>query len=50
MGTLEAGKLADLIAVDRRPLDDPDRIGNPDAVRLVVKAGVVAKDMDGRTA
>ncbi len=48
VGALEAGKLADLIAVDRSPLEDPDRIGNPESVRLVVKAGVVAKDTDAR--
>jgi imidazolonepropionase-like amidohydrolase len=48
LGTLEAGKLADLIAVDRDPLADPVRIGSPDSVRIVVKAGEVAKDMDAR--
>ena len=50
LGTLEAGKLADLLAVDRDPLADPDRIGDPDSVRLVVKGGQVAKDTDNRTA
>ena len=50
VGTVEAGRIADLIAVDRDPLDDPARIGNPDAVRLVLKDGAVAKDLDRRVA
>ena len=50
LGTVEAGKLADLIAVDHDPLADPNRIGNPGTVRVVMKAGAVAKDVDGRTA
>jgi imidazolonepropionase-like amidohydrolase len=49
LGTVEAGKIADLIAVDHDPLGDPDRIGDPGTVRVVVKDGVVAKDTDGRT-
>jgi imidazolonepropionase-like amidohydrolase len=48
IGTLEAGKLADLIAVDRDPLADPDRIGDADSVRLVAKGGDIVKDTDGR--
>jgi imidazolonepropionase-like amidohydrolase len=48
IGTVTAGKLGDLIAVDRDPLADPDRIGNPESVRLVVKAGAIAKDLDRR--
>jgi len=48
LGTIEAGKLADLIAVDHDPLADPDRIGNPATVRIVIKAGAVSKDTDGR--
>jgi imidazolonepropionase-like amidohydrolase len=48
LGTLEAGKLADVIAVDHDPLADPVRIGVPESVRLVVKGGAVAKDLDAR--
>jgi imidazolonepropionase-like amidohydrolase len=48
LGTIEGGKLADLIAVDHDPLASPDRIGNPASVRIVLKGGGVAKDTDGR--
>jgi imidazolonepropionase-like amidohydrolase len=47
-GTLEAGKLADVIGVAVDPLDDPKAIGDPDRVRLVIKDGGVVKDLDGR--
>jgi imidazolonepropionase-like amidohydrolase len=50
LGTVAAGKLADLIAVDHDPLAKPDRIGNPDSVRVVIKAGALAKDADERFA
>ena len=40
-GTLEAGKWADIIAVDKSPLDD---IRVLEVVRFVMKAGVVYKD------
>lgn len=48
VGTLEAGKVADVIGVDHDPLRDPDRIGDPTSVRLVVKDGTPAKDLDER--
>jgi imidazolonepropionase-like amidohydrolase len=48
IGTLAAGKTADLIAVGHDPLADPHAIGDPATVRLVMKDGVVAKDLDGR--
>lgn len=41
LGTLEAGKLADLIVVDGNPLDDLRALRN---VRVVVKAGQVVVD------
>jgi imidazolonepropionase-like amidohydrolase len=50
LGTVEAGKVADLIAVDHDPLADPNRIGNPDSVCVVLKGGAIAKDTDGRFA
>jgi len=44
LGTVEAGKLADVIAVDGDPLDDPGVFDDPDRVVLVVKDGQVVKD------
>jgi imidazolonepropionase-like amidohydrolase len=48
LGTLEAGKMADCIAVDFDPLAQPEGFDDPDRVRLVVKDGQVVKDLDGR--
>jgi imidazolonepropionase-like amidohydrolase len=48
LGTLEAGKLADCIAVDFDPLVDPAGFDDPDRVRVVIKNGQVVKDLDGR--
>lgn len=45
LGTLEAGKIADLIAVDFDPLAEPDLFANPDRVKVVVKGGDVVKDL-----
>jgi imidazolonepropionase-like amidohydrolase len=42
LGTIEPGKLADLIAVDGDPLADISLLKDPDRVRLVIKGGVVA--------
>ena len=44
LGTVEAGKLADLIAVAGDPLDDPAIFDDPDRVVLVIKGGKVVKD------
>lgn len=41
IGTLEAGKLADIVVVDGNPLEDLDAVLD---VRLVVKGGVVTVD------
>jgi imidazolonepropionase-like amidohydrolase len=41
LGTIEAGKLADIIAVDGNPLED---ISAMSAVRFVMKEGVVYRD------
>lgn len=50
LGTLERGKIADCIGVDFDPLAEPELFDDPDRVRLVVKDGVVVKDLDGRAA
>jgi imidazolonepropionase-like amidohydrolase len=44
LGTVEAGKLADLIAVAGDPVSDPTVFDDPDRVVLVVKGGRVVKD------
>ena len=46
LGTVEEGKLADLIAVDGDPLSDIGVLANAARVRLVLKEGVVVKRMD----
>ena len=44
LGTLECGKIADVIGVEGDPLTDPELFDDPDRVVLVVKDGVVVKD------
>ncbi|HMC53380.1 MAG TPA: amidohydrolase family protein [Acidimicrobiales bacterium] len=44
LGTVEAGKLADLIAVDFDPLRNPELFDDPSRVRLVLKGGETVKD------
>jgi imidazolonepropionase-like amidohydrolase len=48
LGTLEVGKLADLIAVSGDPLSEPELFDDPDRVELVIKDGAVVKDLRGR--
>jgi imidazolonepropionase-like amidohydrolase len=43
LGTVEEGKLADLIAVDGNPVDDITVLESPENVKLVVKEGTVMK-------
>jgi imidazolonepropionase-like amidohydrolase len=38
-GTIEAGKLADLVAVDGDPLADPGLLGEPERLRMVMRSG-----------
>jgi len=45
LGTVEAGKKADLIAVSGDPLTDPDLFDDPARVVLVIKNGQVVKDL-----
>jgi imidazolonepropionase-like amidohydrolase len=44
LGTVEAGKIADLIVVDGNPLDD---LANLQNVQLVIKEGQVLVDKRG---
>lgn len=39
LGTVEAGKTADLVVVRGDPLDDIDLVGNPDNIVMVIKDG-----------
>jgi imidazolonepropionase-like amidohydrolase len=50
IGTVEAGKDADLILVPGEPLDDVELFRDPANVRLVLQRGVVVKDTDSRVA
>ena len=43
LGTLEAGKLADLILVDGDPLADISVLSGPDKIALVMKDGAIQK-------
>ena len=45
LGTVEPGKVADLVAVSGDPLDDPRLLADPANIVLVVKAGGVVKDI-----
>jgi len=49
IGTVEEGKVADLILVDGEPLDDISILADPVNITVVLKAGAVAKDAEGRT-
>jgi imidazolonepropionase-like amidohydrolase len=50
LGTVEAGKLADLIAVDGDPLAEPALLDDPDRVALVIQGGRVVKDTRSQAA
>jgi imidazolonepropionase-like amidohydrolase len=44
LGTIEAGKQADIIAVDGDLLDDPWLLADPDRIVVVIQAGRIVKD------
>jgi imidazolonepropionase-like amidohydrolase len=43
-GSLQAGKLADVVVVEGDPVADIALLADPDRIRLVLKAGQPAKD------
>jgi len=45
LGTLEEGKLADIIIVDGNVLDDINCIANPQNVKFVLKGGSEVKNI-----
>ena len=47
LGTLEAGKLADIILVDGQVHQDIHKLADPANVRLVLKGGKAAKNQTG---
>ncbi|MCW2289394.1 imidazolonepropionase-like amidohydrolase [Leucobacter luti] len=47
LGTLEAGKLADLVITRRNPLTEIHALADPDEVLAVVQSGVPRKDLAG---
>jgi imidazolonepropionase-like amidohydrolase len=47
LGTLEPGRLADVVAVQGDPLADIGLFGDRDRVRVVVKGGTVVRQMGG---
>ena len=47
VGTLEEGKLADLVVVDFDPLADITKLAEPDNVKAVVQGGSLVKDSAG---
>ncbi len=45
IGTLEAGKLADVVVSKKNPLFNINSIGNPDNIEVVMKDGNILKDI-----
>ncbi len=50
IGTIEEGKQADLVLVKGQPLDEVSLLADPQNVAVVIHAGAVAKDLEGRLA
>ncbi|MCT2086657.1 amidohydrolase family protein [Microbacterium enclense] len=47
LGSVEQGKLADLVVTDVDPLRDIEALADPSRVRAVVQGGRLVKDLDG---
>ena len=45
IGTLETGKLADVVITKKDPLSDINSLGNPDNIEVVIKDGKLIKDI-----
>lgn len=48
IGTIQKGKCADLLAVDRNPLENISVLTEKDRIRMVLKEGQVLVDKDGK--
>ncbi len=46
VGTIEPGKLADVIITKKNPLRDIKSLGNPDNIEVVIKDGKIVKNMN----
>jgi imidazolonepropionase-like amidohydrolase len=46
VGTLEVGKRADIILLDRDPLQDPGVLGDAERVRMVMTDGAIRKNLE----
>jgi imidazolonepropionase-like amidohydrolase len=47
LGTLEAGKLADLVVTDVDPLEDISLLADPASIGLIIQGGRPVKDLKG---
>lgn len=45
IGTLEKGKLADIVIAEGNPLQDIKCLGHKDNIKLVIKEGIIEKDL-----
>jgi len=45
IGTLEKGKLADIVICNTDPVEDIGSLGNPQSIELVLKNGAIVKDI-----
>lgn len=45
IGTIEPGKLADVVITKTDPLSDINSLGNPDNIKIVMKDGRIVKDL-----